>query len=41
LLFFRPARFEPDASKSAEWSRGAYLSLGLSHCGGACHTRAT
>jgi len=37
LLFFRPGRFEPDAEKSAEWNRGAYLALGLSHCG-ACHT---
>ncbi|MGX5851606.1 c-type cytochrome [Mesorhizobium sp. PL10] len=37
LLFFRPGRFEPDADKSAEWNRGAYLALGLSHCG-ACHT---
>jgi mono/diheme cytochrome c family protein len=37
LLFFRPGRFEPDARKSAEWNRGAYLALGLSHCG-ACHT---
>jgi mono/diheme cytochrome c family protein len=37
LLFFRPGRFEPDTTKSAEWNRGAYLALGLSHCG-ACHT---
>jgi mono/diheme cytochrome c family protein len=37
LLFFRPGRFEPDHTKSAEWNRGAYLALGLSHCG-ACHT---
>ncbi|MBV8664501.1 MAG: cytochrome c, partial [Hyphomicrobiales bacterium] len=37
LLFFRPGRFEPVADKSAEWNRGAYLALGLSHCG-ACHT---
>jgi mono/diheme cytochrome c family protein len=37
LLFFRPGRFEPDAEKGAEWNRGAYLALGLSHCG-ACHT---
>jgi mono/diheme cytochrome c family protein len=37
LLFFRSGRFEPDAKKSAEWNRGAYLALGLSHCG-ACHT---
>jgi len=37
LLFFRPGRYEPDAAKTAEWNRGAYLALGLSHCG-ACHT---
>jgi mono/diheme cytochrome c family protein len=37
LLFFRPGRFEPDREKSPEWNRGAYLALGLSHCG-ACHT---
>jgi mono/diheme cytochrome c family protein len=37
LLFFRPGRFEPDVTKSAEWNRGAYLAQGLSHCG-ACHT---
>jgi mono/diheme cytochrome c family protein len=37
ILFFRSGRFEPVAAKSAEWNRGAYLALGLSHCG-ACHT---
>jgi mono/diheme cytochrome c family protein len=37
LLFFRPGRFEPDTRKSAEWNRGAYLSVALSDCGG-CHT---
>lgn len=37
LLFFRPGRFKPDANKSEEWNRGAYLAQGLSHCG-ACHT---
>src|SRR5271155_3370988 len=37
LLFFRPGRFEPDPDKSTEWNRGAYLALGLNHCG-ACHT---
>jgi len=37
LLFFRPGHFEPAADKNAEWNRGAYLALGLSHCG-ACHT---
>lgn len=29
--------FEPDASKSAEWNRGAYLTQGLAHCT-TCHT---
>ena len=29
LLFFRSGRFEPDAGKSDEWNRGAYLALGL------------
>jgi mono/diheme cytochrome c family protein len=37
ILFFRSGRYQPDASKSAEWNRGAYLAQGLSHCG-ACHT---
>src|ERR1700693_4297267 len=37
LLFFRAGRFEQDTRKTAEWNRGAYLVLGLSHCG-ACHT---
>jgi mono/diheme cytochrome c family protein len=37
ILFFRSGRFEPVAGKSEEWNRGAYLALGLSHCG-ACHT---
>jgi mono/diheme cytochrome c family protein len=37
ILFFRSGRFEQVAGKSAEWNRGAYLALGLSHCG-ACHT---
>jgi len=35
-LFFRPGGFEPDASRSAEWNRGAYLVRGLGHCA-ACH----
>lgn len=35
-LFFRPGTFEPDASRSAEWNRGAYLVRGLGHCA-ACH----
>lgn len=37
FLFFKRQTFEPDASKSAEWNRGAYLVEGLAHCG-ACHT---
>ena len=37
ILFFRAGRFEPVAGKSDAWNRGAYLALGLSHCG-ACHT---
>jgi mono/diheme cytochrome c family protein len=36
-LFFKPGRFEPDATRSVEWNRGAYLAEGLSHCA-ACHT---
>ncbi|MCV2356129.1 cytochrome c [Paucibacter sp. B2R-40] len=35
-LYFRPAVFQADASRSAEWNRGAYLSQGLGHCN-ACH----
>jgi len=37
ILFFRSGRYQPDASKSAEWNRGAYLAEGLSHCS-SCHT---
>ncbi|MDC7785136.1 cytochrome c [Rhodoplanes sp. TEM] len=37
LLFFRPGRFEPDASATAEVNHGAYLVESLAHCG-ACHT---
>src|SRR3546814_13430722 len=37
LLFHDPQTFKADASKSAEWNRGAYLVEGLGHCG-ACHT---
>lgn len=37
LVYFRPNRFEPDASKDAAWNRGAYLVGALGHCG-ACHT---
>jgi mono/diheme cytochrome c family protein len=37
IPFFRSGQFQPVAEKGAEWNRGAYLALGLSHCG-ACHT---
>lgn len=39
-LYFRSGEFKPDATKSAEWNRGAYLVEGLGHCG-ACHTPKT
>jgi mono/diheme cytochrome c family protein len=35
-LFFSPGSFEPQADRSAEWNRGAYLVRGLAHCQ-ACH----
>ena len=35
-LFFRPAAFVADRSRSPEWNRGAYLVTGLGHCA-ACH----
>ena len=34
---FDEERFEPDAAKSADWNRGAYLVEAVAHCG-ACHT---
>jgi mono/diheme cytochrome c family protein len=37
LLFNADTRFEPNASQSAEWNRGAYLAEALAHCG-ECHT---
>ena len=37
-LYFRPGAYQPEASRSAEWNRGAYLVQGLGHCN-ACHTR--
>ena len=37
ILFFRSGRFEINASKNADWNRGAYLSEALSDCSG-CHT---
>ncbi|SFM27462.1 molybdopterin cofactor-binding domain-containing protein [Variovorax sp. OV329] len=36
-LFHDPVPYQPDAARSAEWNRGAYLVNGLGHCG-ACHT---
>jgi mono/diheme cytochrome c family protein len=36
-LFNADRRFTPDASKSPEWNRGAYLAEALAHCG-ECHT---
>ncbi|MET4071303.1 mono/diheme cytochrome c family protein [Bradyrhizobium sp. S3.2.6] len=39
-LYFTPGEFRPDASKLAEWNRGAYLVQGPAHCG-ACHTPKT
>ncbi|WP_423194719.1 c-type cytochrome [Cupriavidus sp. H18C2] len=36
-LFHRNAPYEPDASRSALWNRGAYLAEGLGHCS-ACHS---
>jgi mono/diheme cytochrome c family protein len=36
-LFLTPERWAPDASKDAEWNRGAYLVDAIGHCG-ACHT---
>lgn len=37
LLNFSPKEFQADATKSAEWNRGAYLVNGAGHCG-TCHT---
>ena len=37
VLFNPDTRFEPDASRSAEWNRGVYLAEALAHCG-ECHT---
>jgi mono/diheme cytochrome c family protein len=36
-VFFTPGPFRPDAGKSAEWNRGAFLVEGPAHCG-MCHT---
>jgi mono/diheme cytochrome c family protein len=37
MLFFREQWFVPEAGKSAQWNRGAYLVEALGHCGD-CHT---
>ncbi|RDS81263.1 cytochrome c [Dyella monticola] len=36
-MYFKPGAYQPDASQSASWNRGAYLVLGLGHCN-ECHT---
>ncbi|MDH4109171.1 MAG: cytochrome c [Gammaproteobacteria bacterium] len=36
-LFFEYGVYEPDATQSDEWNRGAYLVQALAHCG-ECHT---
>jgi len=36
-LYFREGEYVPDAGKSAQWNRGAYLVEGLGHCA-MCHT---
>ena len=36
-LFFTPGRYVPDATKSEQWNRGAFLATGPTHCV-ACHT---
>jgi mono/diheme cytochrome c family protein len=36
-LFFEEGEYQPDAAKSAEWNRGAYLVQGLGHCA-MCHS---
>ncbi|AKJ27478.1 cytochrome c [Caldimonas brevitalea] len=36
VLFFEPSPYQADATRSAEWNRGAYLVRGLGHCN-ACH----
>ncbi|MDQ2801636.1 MAG: cytochrome c [Pseudomonadota bacterium] len=37
LFNFHDGRFRPDAGKSAQWNRGAYLVQALEHCG-TCHS---
>ncbi len=35
-LYFKPGSYQANASQSADWNRGAYLTEGLGHCS-ACH----
>ncbi|CBL45004.1 Cytochrome c, class I [gamma proteobacterium HdN1] len=37
FLYFNPGSYQPNASKSESWNRGAYLVEGLGHCN-ECHT---
>ncbi|HET7404063.1 MAG TPA: cytochrome c [Usitatibacter sp.] len=37
-LYFREGEYQPDASQTAQWNRGAYLVQGLGHCA-MCHTQ--
>ncbi|MEG3132416.1 cytochrome c [Rouxiella sp. T17] len=37
MMYLDSAAFKPDATKSAEWNRGAYLVNGAGHCD-TCHT---
>ncbi len=37
VLYFRPATYVPEPSRSVSWNRGAYLVGGLGHCA-ACHS---
>jgi mono/diheme cytochrome c family protein len=37
MLNFTPGEFTPNAEKTPQWNRGAYLVEGLGHCG-TCHT---
>lgn len=39
-MYFEPGMLKPDATKSAQWNRGAYLVQGPGHCP-ACHTPKT
>ncbi|TFW27985.1 c-type cytochrome [Duganella callida] len=36
-LYFQEGEYKPDAQKSVEWNRGAYLVQGLGHCA-MCHS---